>query len=398
MWKALSNRRVQIGLVLLAALLLLALWPRAVAVDLGAAERGRLVVTVDEEGETRVRARFVVSAPVAGRVQRIDLEPGDPVREGETLLARFQPASPTPLDARSRAEAKARVLAAEAALGRARAERERASAELEYARAELARHVALAAERIVSQGQLEQVQQAARGAQESVRAAEFAVASAGHQTEMARATLTEMSRPDGSRAIEVFSPVDGVVLERMRWSESVVPAGEPLLELGDPRQLEIVSDMLSTDAVRVGASDRVLIEQWGGERPLAGRVRRVEPSGFTKISALGVEEQRVNVVIDLEDPAGEWSALGDAYRVEVRVVVWESDDVLKVPTSSLFRSGDAWAVFAVREGRARLQPLNVGRRNGLEAEVTSGLDAGEQVVLHPSDAVVDGVRVAPRGD
>jgi HlyD family secretion protein len=398
MWKALSNRRVQLGLAFLATLLALAVWPSSVEVDLGTAERGPLLVTVDEEGETRVRDRFVISAPVSGRVLRIDLEPGDPVRKGETLLARFQPASPTPLDARSRAEATSRVAAAEAALGGARADRERARAQLEYARSELARHQELAGEAIVSQSQLDQVQQAARSAGEAMRAAEFGVASAEHQVAIARASLLELSRPDGSRAFEMLSPVDGVVLERMRWSESVVQAGEPLLELGDPRALEIVSDMLSTDAVRVGVGDRVLIEQWGGEQSLAGRVRRVEPSGFTKVSALGVEEQRVDVVIDIEDPGEVWSALGDAYRVEVRVVVWESDDVLKVPTSSLLRSGDGWAVFVVRGGRARLQPIEVGRRNGLAAEVSSGLAAGDAVVRYPSDAVADGVRVEPRAN
>jgi HlyD family secretion protein len=194
----------------------------------------------------------------------------------------------------------------------------------------------------------------------------------------------------------IRSPVDGVVLRRVRESEAVVAPGEPLLELGDPAQLEIVSDLLSTDAVKVRPGNPVLIEQWGGDRTLRGRVRRVEPSGFMKVSALGVEEQRVNVLVDFEDPAEAWKALGDGYRVEVRIVVWESPDAVRVPTTSLFRKGDGWAVFAVEGGRARIRPVVVGRRNGLEAEVVSGVAPADRVIVHPGDRIVDGSRVAER--
>jgi len=393
----LRNRKVLAVLAFVAFLLVMALWPSAVPVDLAPVESGTLLVTVEEEGETRVRDRFLVSAPVAGQVLRIALEPGDPVREDETLLATFLPATPHLLDARSRAEAEAAVAAARATLGGSRAEEKRAEAALTLARSELERHRELFGQRIVSQQAKDAAETEARAAQEALRVAEFAMASAEHQLEMAQARLLQAT--GGARAgqpIEIRSPIDGVVFKRYRWSEAVVPAGEPLLELGDPRQLEIVSDLLSTDAVRVDMGDPVLIEQWGGDETLRGTVRLVEPSGFMKISALGVEEQRVNVIVDFEDPVDAWEKLGDGYRVEVRVVIWEGDDVVKVPTSSLFRKGDDWAVFALDSGRARLVAIELGRRNGLEAQVVSGLEAGQEVVVHPSDTLEDGARVVAR--
>jgi HlyD family secretion protein len=375
----------------------MAVWPRSVLVDLATVDQGRLRVTVEEEGETRVRDRFVVSAPVAGQVLRIALEPGDPVRKDETVLATFLPAAPHLLDARTHAEAEAAVAAARATLGGARAGEQRAEAALTLARSELERHRQLFAEKIVSQQALDAAETEARAAEEALRAAEFAMASAQHQLEMARARLLQATGGAGAgQPIEIRSPIDGVVFKRYRWSEAVVPAGEPLLELGDPRQLEIVSDLLSTDAVRVSPGDAVLIEQWGGDETLRGRVRLVEPSGFMKVSALGVEEQRVNVIVEFEDPVEAWEKLGDGYRVEVRVVVWESEGVLKVPTSSLFRQGEGWAVFALDSGRARLVPIELGRRNGLEAQVVSGLEAGQEVVVHPSDTLEDGARVVHR--
>lgn len=194
-----------------------------------------------------------------------------------------------------------------------------------------------------------------------------------------------------------MAPVDGVILKRLRESESVVPVGEPLLEIGDPKRIEIVADLLSTDAVRISPGTPVLIDEWGGDHPLHGRVRRVEPSGFMKVSALGVEEQRVNVIIELEDPASAARKLGDGYRVEVRVVVWREDSVLKVPTGSLFRRGDEWAVFVIEEGRARLHIVKLGQRNQSEGQITSGLSAGQVVVLHPPDTLTDGMRVVVRG-
>jgi len=392
----LRKRKLLAGAALVGALLAVGFWPSAAPVDLAPVTRGPLRVTVDEEGETRVRDRFVVSAPVAGRVLRLELEPGDPVRRGGTVVATFLPAAPAPLDARSRAEGEAAAAAAQAALGSARAERERARAALALARSELDRHRELAAQRIVSRQALEARDTEARAAEEALRAAEFAVASATHQRDMAQARLLPAGATGTTRPFAIHSPIDGVVLKRLRESEAVVPAGEPLLEVGDPGRLEIVSDLLSTDAVKVRPGAPVLLEQWGGDHPIRARVRRVEPSGFMKVSALGVEEQRVNIVMDFEDPLEAWSALGDGYRVEVRVVVWEGDGVLKVPTSSLFRRGDDWAVFAVDGGRAEMRVVEVGRRNGAFAEVVSGLREGEPVVLHPSDSLSEGSRVTPR--
>ncbi len=384
-----------LGIVVL-VLIALSLQPEPEPADVTQVERGSLRVTLDEEGETRVRDRYMVSAPVAGRVLRIELESGDPVVAGDTVLATFQPGDPVPLDARSHAEAQARVRSAQAARGRARAERQRVEAELRFAESELQRIQRLATEEIVSKETLESAELRVETNQEALRSAEFAVANAEFDLEQARARLVQDSGTTDVVPIEIRSPVAGVVLRRLRESEAIVPAGEPLIEVADPDQLEIVSDFLSTDAVKIRSGQSVRIEQWGGERPLHGVVRRVEPYGFTKISALGVEEQRVNVVIDFDDPREAWDVLGDGYRVEVRVVVWEREDVVKVPTSALFRSGDAWAVFAVADGKAAERAVEIGQRNGLEAEVLSGLGEGDPVIVHPSDSIADGVAIEER--
>jgi HlyD family secretion protein len=389
------NRKVVAALGLVLALLAVALWPQAAPVDVAPVETGVLQVTVEDEGETRVRDRFVISAPVAGRLRRIELEPADAVRRGQ-VVATLLPAPPALLDARARAEAAAAVEAARAALGRARAENARAQAAHELARSELERQRELARSGIVSAETLERAQAEARTTQEALRAAQFAVAAAEHEVERAQAVLLQATGGGAGRVLELRSPVDGVVLRRLRESEAVVPPGEPLLEVGDPRQLEVVTDLLSADAVKVRPGQPVRVEQWGGESPLRGRVRLVEPSGFMKISALGVEEQRVNVIVDFEDPAAASRVLGDGYRVEVRIVVWEAKDVVTAPTSSLFRRGESWAVFVVEGGRARLRPITVGQRNGLQAQVLEGLRPGEEVIVFPSDALEDGHRVAPR--
>ncbi len=396
--KARTNRVLVWGAAgMVLAAVVFAFRPSAIPADFAHVERGALLVTLDEEGETRVRDRYMVSAPLAGRVLRIDLEPGDPVAAAETVLATFQPADPSMLDARARAEAEARVRAASAAVERTRANREAAAAARDFAESELERHQQLAASGLVAQELLEAAEAEARTHREALRAAEFAVATTEHELEVARAGLYEAGGAQGSSgAIVLRSPIDGVVLRRLRESEAVVRSGDPLLEIADPSRLEIVSDMLSADAVKIHAGDPVRIEQWGGDSDLRGRVRRVEPFGFTKISALGVEEQRVNVVVDFEEPREVWQSLGDGYRVEVRVVIWEGDDVLKIPTSALFREGNAWAVYLVQGETAARRIVEIGQRTGLEAEVISGLDEGDRIVVHPSDDVQDGVSVAER--
>jgi HlyD family secretion protein len=396
MHRLLTNRRVLISIAVIGVLLAVALWPTPAAVELGVVSRGPLVVTVDEEGMTRVRDRFVVSSPVAGRVLRIELEPGDDVARGQAV-ARVLAETPPLLDARTRAEAQAAVESARAAVGRAQAEEQRARAALAQLQRELMRTRELAESGAVSRQELEAAEADVRVAEESVSAAAFAAQAAASELQRAQARLAPPPGPEtAGRVVTVAAPVDGVVLRRLRESETVVPAGEALLEIGDPRVLEIVADLLSTDAVRIRPGARAMIEEWGGDKPLDARVRRIEPSGFTKISALGVEEQRVNVVLDFVDRAVASAALGDGYRVEVRIVLWEAAAVTKVPTSALFRDGEAWAVYTVDQGRARRASVDIGHQTAQEAEVVAGLAEGVRVILHPPDTLEDGARIEER--
>ena len=387
--------RIALVVIVLAAVLIWAFRPAPVSADFAVVERGSLQVTVDEEGRTRVRDRYVVSAPLPGRMARIELEPGDRVIAGKTVVARLQPTDPTLLDARTRAELEARVRASESAIGSARAERDRIQADLTFARAELKRAQGLLAGGAIARRDLEAAEQQARALERALQSAEFAIQTAGHQREVARASLVQ-TRSGRATTVPLYSPVDGVVLRLVLESESVVAVGQQLLEVGDVTDLEIVSDLLSSAAVAVRPGQTVLIEQWGGGQALQGRVRRVEPSAFTKISALGVEEQRVNVLIDFENGSDALQSLGDGYRVEVRIIVWSKDDVLRVPTSSLFRHEGEWAVYKVIGGVARRQLVQIGLRNGLEAEVLNGLAAGEQIVVYPGDAIADGVELTAR--
>lgn len=401
-----KSRRIRLlvwgGLGAIAILALIrALQPQPLAVDAEAVSRRSLRVTLDQEGRTRVRDKFIISAPVAGRLQRIKLEPGDPVAAGN-ILVEMLPDDPPPLDARNRAEAKAQVESARANLERAEAEREKSLAEEQLARTDLERARALFEKGVVARAVLDAAETRARTYAMAVEAAVAASASAAHELERAQALLIEPDAP-GRRAaanpgpaIMLRSPADGVVLRRLRESEAAVPAGEPLVEIGNPSNLEVIADYLSTDAVKISPGMQVLIDQWGGAAVLSGRVRRVEPSGFMKISALGVEEQRVWVVIDFDSPPEAWKTLGDGYRVEVRVIEWEGTDVLTVPVGALFRQDDAWAVYVIENGVARLQKIEIGRRNGMAAQVLTGLSAGERVIVHPPDSLREGLRVTGR--
>jgi len=392
MRRLLLNVRTLMSAVAIGALLAVALWPRSSTVEVVAVSRGPLVVTIDEEGVTRVRERFTVSSPVAGRLLRIELDPGDCVVRGQ-ILARVR-AEPAPLlDERSRAEAEAGVESARAALGRARADEQRARATVDQLHREVTRVRELAESRVVSSQELDAHEADAKIAEESVNAAVFAVKAATSDLQRAEARLLPTRTSAAGRTVTVGSPVDGVVLKRIRESESTVLAGDPLLEIGDPQRLEIVSDVLSTDAVRVKTGARAIVEQWGGDKKLHASVRRIEPAGFTKISALGVEEQRVNVVLDFVNPSAASRALGDAYRVEVRIVVWEAPNVLRVPTSALFRDGESWAVYRVRDRRALHTIVRVGQQTGQEAEIVAGLSEDERVIVHPADTLRDGARV-----
>ncbi len=397
-----SQRRFLLWLPVAVALALVLAWlfrPAPVAVDFAVVARGPLSVTVSDEGETRVRDVFVVSAPVPGLMRRIELEPGDPVTALETVVAQIEPGDPSLLDVRSDAEARAGVQAAEAAQAYAKAEVTRAVAELEFARSELRRFSGLAERNSISANDLD----AARRRESIARAGlDEAKARLGVQTsELARARARLLNprsrRPDADCAcVNVRSPVTGQVLRVLKESEGVVSSGTPLLEVGDPRNLEIVVDLLSTDAVQVRPGQRVEIEGWGGAGPLEGAVRRVEPFGFTKISALGIEEQRVNVIIDLVAPPERWRSLGHGYRVEPNIVLWESGDALQVPLSALFRAGERWAVYVERGGRAELRTVEIGQQNGLAVQILAGLEGGERVVVHPSDRVSAGSRLTER--
>ena len=391
-----TRRLLKIALVLLvlAAIGYWAFRPSPVPADFASVQRGPLHVTVNEEGRTRVRDRYVVSAPVPGRMRRIELEPGDPVVARKTIVAQFEPSAPALLDVRTRAELEARVNAAESAVGGARAERERLRAERAFAESDLKRARQLLAEKVISARELDVAQRQSETVERAWQSADFAVRTAEYQLQQARASLTP-SRSGGG-LIPLFSPVDGVVLRRLQESEAVVPTGQALLEIGNVGDLEIVADLLSSAAVRVRAGQQVLIEQWGGDKPLRGRVRRVEPSGFTKISALGVEEQRVNTIVDFEDDADSRPAIGDGYRVEVRIIVSSRENVLKVPVSSLVRSGSDWALYVVDNDHASRRVVQLGERNSLEAEVTGGLSGSERIIVFPSDAITDGVKVTAR--
>lgn len=388
------NRRVLASVAGIGGLIAVALWPRAVPVEVATVSRGPLVVTVDEEGRTRVRDRFVVAAPVTGRILRIQLEPGDRVARGD-VIARLQPAAPALLDARTHAEATAAVKSAEAMLGHARAEEQRTQAALVQAQRELTRSRQLATAGAIATQNLDAREADAAVAAEAAHAATFAVRAAAADAERARASEAGSTLAAGGGTVTVRAPVDGLVLQRLRESETVVPAGEPLVEIGNPNQLEVVMDLLSADAVQVRPGSRATIEQWGGDA-LAATVRRIEPAGFTKVSALGVEEQRVNVILDLTD-AGEDSAfIGDAYRVEARIVLWEAGSVLKVPTNALFRDAGRWAVYVADRGRAKRTLVEIGHQTPQEAEVISGLAEGNRVIVHPGDLISNGTRVVGR--
>jgi HlyD family secretion protein len=376
-------------------------WPKAVAVDFAIAARGPLQVTVSDEGETRVKDVFVVSAPVPGLMRRVALKAGDAVEAGKTVVARIEPSDPSFLDVRSAAESRAAVQAAEAAEKLAAASVERAEAELDFANAELKRYQGLAERNTVSANDLDAAERRARTATAALAEARAALRVRESELRQARARLIKPAMAQRRRGadcdcVDVYSPVSGSVLRVLQESEAVVASGTALVEIGNPQELEIVVDLLSSDAVRVEPGQRVFIEAWGGGERLNGKVRRVEPFGFTKVSALGIEEQRVNVIIDFSDPPERWRRLGHGYRVEPRIILAEGDNVLKVPRSALFRDGNQWAVFVDDDGKATLRQVELGLENGLEAEIRTGLEEGERVVLQPSDRVSDGMRVAER--
>jgi HlyD family secretion protein len=390
--------------VLVAAALSFAFWPRPTMVDIGAVTRGPMTLTIDEEGRTRVHNAYVVSTPVAGRLLRVDVEPGDPVVRGESVIALMLPTNPSALDVRSREQARAAVAAAEAALRAARADLNRAIADKELAEADLDRAKRLRSTNTVSEAALDRAFREARAAEAAIDMAEAAIGV--RQAEVANAQAQLISFEDqglgaaigaGGAEIPLRAPASGRVLRVIQESETTLPAGAPIMEIGNiDEDLEVLVELLSTDAVKVSPGDRVIIDDWGGPETLEAVVERVDPWGFTKFSALGVEEQRVNCIIQFADPAATKQGLGHGFRVEVRIVVWEDDDALIVPSSALFRDGAAWAVFVVHDGETALRRVEIGHNNGTEAEVLGGLEQGDRVVLYPSSGLADGAKVAQR--
>jgi HlyD family secretion protein len=374
--------------------------PRPLAVELAQVRKGDLAVTVDEEGKTRVRERYAIAASVAGHARRINLKVGNAVAAGQ-VVAYIEPARAASLDPRSRAQAAARLEATRAALQVAAENARSASAEARLAEQELTRAEALGQASFLSQAAVDQARTRLQAGQATRQAAEFGVQVARHEVAAARAALIQTSvlaTGAAAETLQVTAPVAGHVLSVPHESEGAVQAGRALLEIGNPRSLEVVVEVLSTAAVKIGEGTRVLLDRWGGEKSLEGRVRMVEPAGFTKVSALGVEEQRVRVIVDIVSPPEQWRQLGDGYRVEASFVLWQGSDLLLIPTSALFRHADGWAVFVADAGRARLRPLRIGQRNGLTAQVIEGLANGDKVVAHPDDKIADGVRIKPRPD
>lgn len=372
--------------------------PRPAPVNIAKVLTGPMRVTIREEGKTRLKERFVVSAPVSGYMRRATLKAGDPVKKGHAL-ALIEPLRPDALDPRSKKEAVAEVSAKKEALSSAKERVAAQKADAEYAAEQFKRIKSLYELGFVSKDELERAAAEAKRTEAGLLSAKAEAEVFGSELQRALAALgepAEYEEADFRRIVTVRSPVDGTVLRIHQESEGVVAAGEPLLEVGDPKRLEVMVEALSSDAANIRAGTPVVFGRWGGEAPLSGFVKTVEPSAFTKVSSLGVEEQRVLVVAEITSSEEERPSLGDGYRVEASFVIWEKDNVLQVPSSALFRMGEGWAVFIVREKRARIGRVEIGMQNGLQAEVISGISEKDEVVLNPDDSIEDGLRIRPR--
>ncbi len=391
---------VAILALVVAGALVWSFWPRPVPVETAEVTRGPMAVEVSDNGRTRVREIYRLSAPVSGRLLRVEVHAGDSVIGGQTRVAELQPIPPNFLDVRTRAQATAAVDAAQAAQTLAAAEVRRQRAQLEFATSDYGRFLALARISVTSRADLERAKLARDTAAAALASAEAALKVKQSDLAAARALLIDPGNPgypadQATRdSIPLIAPVSGCVLRVASESEATLPAGALIMEVGDPRKMEVVAELVSQDAVQVHAGDRATITDWGGPTPLAARVRRVEPSGFTKISALGVEEQRVNVLLDPAGTAEAWAALADGFRVVVHIVVWSHPDAIRVPVSALFRQGDGWATFVLRNRRAVRTAISAGHASDEVAEVLAGLRPGDRVIVHPSDRVRDGVRVS----
>ena len=403
-----QSRRILTGAaaVLVAAGLLAAFWPQPMLVDTGDVRLGAMVQTVEEEARTQVRDPYVVSTPIAGRLMRVELEPGDFVEAGKTVVARMLPTNPSALDIRTREQARAAIAAAEAALRVGQADLNKVLADRDLAEEDVKRARTLVEQEAISQAALDRAESKWRTVQATVDTARAAISMRIADLNNARARLIsfddqglyDAATGANETPIDLPSPITGRVLRVIQRSETTLPAGAPILEVGDTSSdLEVIVELLSTDAVQVKVGDRAIITNWGGAGDLTGEVERIDPWGFTKYSALGVEEQRVNAVIRFTGPPRKRASLGHGFRVEVRIVVWEAGDTLIVPSSALFRQNGGWAVFVVNgDGRAAMRPVEPGRNNGIDAQILSGLKPGETVVLYPSAGLMDNAKIARR--
>ncbi len=369
--------------------------PKPKFVETAEVSQGYMKVAIYEDGKTRVMNRYVISVPVAGFTPRIKFDVGDSVSKGQ-MITELEPLRSNVLDPRSRAEANARIAAAEAKLRAAMENTQVAKVSDEFAKKELERARLLFEDLLITEEDLDEVETESRQAEATLRSFEFAVDVARHE-KSAALTALEFSAANELNSYEekviIKSPINGRILKINHESEGVVREGQALIEIGDLQALEIVTDVLSADAVRITSGTPVLIERWGGEKPLKGHVRVVEPVGFTKISALGVEEQRVLVISDIVSPPEKWEQLGDGYRVEVSFIIWEDESVLQIPTSAIFRLDDEWAIFVISKKKAQIRMVKVGYINGMTAQIVSGIAKGDTVIIHPDSSIKDGSRV-----
>jgi HlyD family secretion protein len=391
---------IALGLVLVVGLTF-AFWPRPVGVDIAAASEGPMTVAIEDDGITRVREVYVLSAPIAGKMLRIQAHAGDTIEAQKTVIATIEPVEPAFLDTRSRQQLEFTVAAARSARDLAEANVRGREADLRLARKELERLRPIVAKGYASSARLDAAEASVATLDAAVATAQAALRQRAFEVKTAEAALivpSSEARPRGERAccFTLRAPINGQILRVVHESEGVVAQGAPLVEVGDPADLEIVVDLLSTDAVKVAPGDDVKITRWGGDGPLNGKVRRIEPFGTTKISSLGIEEQRVNVIIDITDPHDVWTRLGHGYQIDASIIRWQSDRVLLVPVGALFRRGAEWAVFQVVDGRARLATIKVGHMNDETAEVLDGLKPGDMVISHPGERIADGVWVVTR--
>ncbi|QCU90008.1 efflux RND transporter periplasmic adaptor subunit [Thiomicrorhabdus sediminis] len=384
--------------LLIIGLLVWGFWPKPVLVESVHVKTAPLQVNIEEDGQTRVIDRYIIRAPVAGMTCRMHLNVGDTVQSEQTLL-NITPLESPVLDSRSRAQAEAQVAAAKAALKSSKQQAQAAKANAELAFAEFQRYQSLLQKGLVSQDSFDRAKTQSQTAQAQQRSADFQVEVANYELQSALTSLQysgSNKTTDSNEKLAIKSPINGKILKVSRECEGPVATGEALLEVGNPQALEIVVDVLSADAVKIHPGMKVLLERWGGENTLEAVVRQVEPIGFTKVSALGVEEQRVLVISDFISPAEQWQSLGDGYSVEAKFILWQDDEVLQVPSSALFRYQDGWAVFAIDNNTAKRQVVSIGQRNGLSVQILEGLNENQTIINHPSEAIEDGTAIQIR--